>query len=285
MPDTIKDFLKSNWIYIVICIFYFLFAWATFGFSLTALAILLNFYVISLVIAFSPVGEKILRFVSGVRSLETKKEKQYLLPIFEEVYKQAREYYPILHDKVEMCIIDTIVINACAIGTKTVAVTRGAMNSLSAEELKGLIAHELAHIAYGHTKLILLVTIGNGVFTVLTLIFRLIVNFMVAISLSARNGFVSFFTALIRIMLEIGLFMTIYMIQVILSVNSRRNEYKSDKFAYETGYGQNLIDSLYVLYEINISDSSKISDKLRASHPHIAKRIGTLEKLVDEGEK
>jgi len=30
MPDTIKDFLKSNWIYLAVSIFYFLFAWAMF---------------------------------------------------------------------------------------------------------------------------------------------------------------------------------------------------------------------------------------------------------------
>ena len=281
MPETIKNFIVKNYIYLIVSIFYFVFAWRFSGFSLLGLAVLLNFYVLSLVLALSPAGEIVLRAVSGIRPLETKREKEYLLPIFEEVYAQAKEYYPILSEKIEMCIIDTMTINACAIGTKTVAVTKGAINTLSAEELKGIIAHEMGHIARGHTKLILLVTLGNGMFTIFALLYRLFATALEIAGHSTKNEFIAFVVSLFRFIVQVCLLVFIWLIEVALAVNSRANEYEADKFAYETGLGQNLIDSLYVLQDITLTERVRISQKLIESHPHIAKRIGTLEKMVD----
>lgn len=55
----------------------------------------------------------------------------------------------------------------------------------------------------------------------------------------------------------------------------------ADRFAYEIGFGNNLVESLYLLQGMRMSDKSKLVNKLKASHPHIAKRIGTIERLID----
>ena len=49
---------------------------------------------------------------------------------------------------VDLRIKDSKMINLCALGTKTVVINRDAYESLSDEELKGVIAHELGHVFY-----------------------------------------------------------------------------------------------------------------------------------------
>jgi heat shock protein HtpX len=240
-------------------------------------------YVASLTVAFSHIGEEILRFINRVRQLETKREKNYLIPLFEDVYAEARKIYPNLTKDIEICIVDAMYINAFALGRKTVAVTRGAVDSLSEEELSGFISHELGHIANGDTKALLLTTVGNGIFTVFILIMQLIINIMSG--MFARGGIAGFVAGLIKSLFNISLFFFFYIGQFILAINSRKNEYRADEFAYEIGYGDNLVEALYLLQGMCISDNAKIVDRLKASHPHIAKRIGRLETIIDEAEE
>jgi len=282
MPKTIIDFIKTNWIYIYISVIYFIFTWVIFGMSLLAFIVLVNIYVCSIAIALSPVGEIIFRFINNVRRLETKKEKQYLLPIYEEVYREAREHYPTMNEDIELCTIDTMVINGVSIGKRTIAVTKGAINTLSVEEMKGLIAHELGHIALGHTKILLLVTLGNGIFTLFALILRILVYGAEFLSNCFRNIFVSCLMVLTRIITDICVFICFFVIDMILAVNSRANEYKADEFTYTTGYGQNMINFLYIIHDITIVNTPKITEKLKASHPDVPQRIGILEKLIDD---
>ena len=69
--------------------------------------------------------------------------------------------------------------------------------------------------------------------------------------------------------------------KIILSINSRQNELWADKFAFDIGYGAELIDSLYILQKISLPHNLSILDRLRASHPNTAKRIEHLENLLD----
>jgi heat shock protein HtpX len=105
-------------------------------------------YVVSLIVAFSPVAEKIMRLFNNVRPLEMKEEKDFLLPIFNEVLDKAKEQNPeeFADSNIELFIIDSMSVNACAIGKNTIAVTKGAMKTFSADELRGIFAHEIAHI-------------------------------------------------------------------------------------------------------------------------------------------
>ena len=68
--------------------------------------------------------------------------------------------------------------------------------------------------------------------------------------------------------------------KVILSINSRYNEFQADKFAYDSGYGGNLLEALYLFKKISMSSDMSWSDKLKSTHPHITDRIGNLEWLV-----
>ena len=268
-----NNFFKSNWIYILWCAFYFILTWGLLGASIISFEIALGVYTVSMLIAFSPLGEIILRLLEDVRTIDTKKEKEYLIPIFEEVYEQAKQAFPNLKE-IQLYIIDAMYVNACALGRGTVAVTRGAIQTFSDEELKGAIAHEIGHIYRGHTMALLFTVVGNGIFTVIMIAIQIFANMA---NIMFRNGYMRLVTILFNVMVAY----LFYLSQVILSINSRKNEFEADYFAYEIGYGDNLIEGLYILQEIPMNQKMSLKDKLRASHPHLAKRIARLEEIID----
>ena len=56
-----------------------------------AFLLALMVYVFSLAIALSPIGEWILRLQAGGRKIKRQEQLDYLMPIFDEVYKKAKE--------------------------------------------------------------------------------------------------------------------------------------------------------------------------------------------------
>ncbi len=69
---------------------------------------------------------------------------------------------------------------------------------------------------------------------------------------------------------------------VILSANSRNNEYQADEFAHQIGYGGDLIESLYLLQKMSLGEEMALVERMTASHPLLAKRIRRLETLQEQ---
>jgi len=65
--------------------------------------------------------------------------------------------------------------------------------------------------------------------------------------------------------------------QMVMAINSRRNEYRADRFAYELGYGEEMVEALYLLEKINLGENSTVIQKMLRSHPRVTKRIERLE--------
>jgi len=120
-PSLLANFIASNAIYVACSIIYVIIAALLLGGSFKVWLFCILAYSLSLCIALSPIGEAILRFTENIRPLYTKRETEYLLPLFNEVYDNAKIHNPSL--KLEMCVIDHMNINACAIGRHTIAVT------------------------------------------------------------------------------------------------------------------------------------------------------------------
>ena len=278
------NFFKSNWIYLIWCGIYFLFTWLFIGSGSTGVIGFISallIYGISNLIALSPFGEAILRLINDIRTLDTRKEREYLMPIFEEVYSEAKKLDQNLR-QIKLYIIDTMNLNACAIGFTTVAVTQGAIKTLTEDELKGIIAHEIGHIAKGHTIALLLTVIGNGIFTLIMVLSQIVANMITAFMVDLEdNMLMRLMMSVSKNMFNLSYIMLIYLIQAILAINSRKNEFEADYFAYEIGYGENLLESLYILQENSMNRRLSVRDKLLSSHPHIAKRIGRLEAIID----
>lgn len=273
--------IGKNYIYIIWVVIYFSFAWYMLGADKDSFFLVLFIYGISITIALSPVGEMLLRFIEKVRPVSTREEKEYLLPIFEEVYENAKQKDTRLSNNIKLYIIDNMYVNAFAIGRNTIAVTIGAINTFSQDELKGVLAHEFGHISNGDTKALLLSTIGNGIFSILVVLLRIVMLIMEVIFSLIKIPFLDVFAIFARFIFDIGVIAFSYLSQVLLSSNSRQNELWADRFAFEIGFGEELVSSLYILQKISLPSNISLLDRLKASHPNTAKRIAQLERLLD----
>lgn len=280
-------FLKSNVLYIIWFLLYFAFAWIILGQDWRSFYIASAVYGVSITLALSPIGEVVLRLLENCRKPATAKEKEYLIPLFEEVYQDAKEFNPSLNNGIKIYIMDAMYVNAFAIGRKTIAVTKGALETFNREELKGILAHELGHMTHGHTKALLLTLVGNLFFSLIIWVLRFILSFVefladVTASYNVIGYLFLFIGFLVRIIFEAFVFLFVNLGQLLLAINSRTNELIADKFAFQIEYGKQLIDALYLIQKISINRKLKLSEQLRASHPHTAFRIEALEKLEDK---
>lgn len=273
-------FWKNNPIYFVCSLFYYVISSLLLGGTAKSFLIVLTVYSVSLIIGFSHLGEKLLRLLNRVRPLETKRETEYLQPLFDEVYERAKKKYKRLR-KIEICVIDNMTVNAMALGRRTIAVTKGAMQTFTEDELKAVIGHEIAHLIHGDTMATIYAIVGNGILSVFVLIARLFLLLLDWVQ-SAFTGKRSIFSALmliIHLFFEFSIWILNFGLQVILSVNSRKNEFKADLFSYSIGYDTDMIEALYLLEKISLGDNSSIIQKMIASHPRITLRINHLEQL------
>jgi len=284
-------FIGSNIAYILWFIIYFLFAWliamAIIDNAVSSFLITLLIYGLSVTIALSPIGEFLLVASHGCREPATEHERNYLMPLFEEVYEQAKNEIPQLNRNIKLYVMDGLYVNAFAIGRKTIAVTRGAIETFTPEELKGVLAHEFGHMRYGHTKALLLSFIGNAVFSVIMWIWNLILSIIETISGAfAHMNVVAFVIRVMafafRVTYSAMIFIFVYLGEIILSLNSRSNEFQADKFAFSIGYGRELTSGLYLLQKINMGTKLSLAEQMKATHPHLADRIDYLEKLEME---
>lgn len=282
--ENILDFIKSNILYIIWSIVNFIISFLILGANGYSFLICLVLYTVSLTVALSPLGEWILRLINGARKLYTRREKDYLIPLFEEIYENIKQEYPNL-PHMEICIMDSLTVNACAMGRHTIAVTRGAVETFTEDELKGVLLHEIGHIVHGDTKATLLNLIGNGLFSIGVVIIKLallILDLLLLPLFNETKGITVLVTSFIRFIFNILLFAFTLTGNIILSINSRSNEYSADYFAYKMAYGEELISALYLLQKMSLEENMKLVQRMQASHPHIAKRIGRLEHLEDK---
>lgn len=273
-------FWKNNPIYLACSIFYYVISSLLLGGTAKSFLIVFMVYGVSLIIGFSRLGEKILRLLNRVRPLETKRETEYLQPLFDEVYERAKEKYKALR-KIEICVIDNMTVNAIALGRRTIAVTKGAMQTFTEDELKAVIGHEIAHLVHGDTMASIYAIIGNGILSVFVLIARLFLLLLdwVQSAFTGKRSIFSVLMLMFRLYFEFCIWFLNFGLQVILAVNSRKNEFKADLFSYSIGYDTDMIEALYLLEKISLGDNSSIIQKMIANHPRITLRIKHLEEF------
>lgn len=279
-------FFKSNWAYLIWFCFYFLFAsYIVSAFTdniWIALLITALIYGACIGLALSPAGEFILRLMEGANPIQTQEDRDYLLPIFEEVYEEAKNFSPNINNDIELYVTDSMSVNAFAAGRKTIAVTRGAIHSFNRDELKGILAHEFGHMANGDTKALLITLVGNGFFSAIIFVLRIIMSIIQAITaiLGKNNVIILFyavFAFIARTVIDAFIFALIFIGDVILALNSRHSEYLADEYAHLIGYGADLKNALYLISKISIPRKATLTERLKASHPYTRARIERLE--------
>jgi len=279
-------FLRSNWAYILWFAVHYFLAVAVLSIGMnTARAYLWATiaYGVSMAIALSPVGEFILRILQGANDIQTEQDRNYLMPLFEEVYQDALEQTPSLHKNIRLYISEDKIPNGYAMGRKTIVLTRGAIDCFSRGELKGILAHEFGHMANGDTKASLMTIIGNSIFSLFILACKImmwIMNFF--FSLASRQVFiVNIIHFIVRLLFDYSVLAFLFMGNLMLSLNSRYSEYLADDYAFQVGYGEELKRSMYLLNKMNMGGRRSLREWLMASHPHMPARIKRLERKLE----
>jgi len=282
-----KNFVRSNMAFIVWLVLCMSFYFLLFHGAMNVFLVIVIVHLISLTIAFSPLGEWAMRLIDGVRKIEIYGEVSYIYPLFTEVYYEAAKHNPKLSQKIEVFIKDEAAINAYTYGSNTIIITRGALESLGEDQMKGLIAHEFGHLANGDTRIKLALTIGGGFFSIFYVVLNGIIrllNFFIRVFyfktlLSLYNLLFVYPLRFIRFVLvkTIWLFQTAS--ALLIGLGSRNNQYRADEFACTAGYKEHLLSSLYALHEMNIIGSASLMEHLKSGSPHIASRIARLERM------
>lgn len=251
-----------------------------------ALLIGIVLYFVSLLIALSPVGEWILRLQTGCKKIQNDEQRNFIEPIFREVYDKARAQDPSISDKVKIYMNHDEAPNAFATGRKTICVTEGMLN-MPVEQIKATLGHEFGHLAHKDTDLILVVAVGNLIVSAFILLFRLaidLVHLLFVFSSVFVGGSEGVFGALISTVYHlamtavvVGLTWIWTKIGVLLVMkSSRANEYEADEFSFRLGYGNELCA---LLNSFSGTNANGLFANLVSSHPDKDDRIARLQEL------
>jgi len=234
-------------------------------------------YFIIINIALSDFIEKLMRIIEDCRRVATNTEKERLLLLFNEVYEETQKASNHISKDIELYIVDEMSINAFALGRNTIAITRGLMQTMNDNELKGILAHEFGHMANGDTQVNMLIMIGTTIYLWGFLVIRVIFKRLEAMSSDATGSIMTF----IRKLIEISMQCLLFIAAAIIGSNGRKKEYSADLFACRLGYSQELLSALYKLYDMQVSDKQNLIEQIKVTHPKIAYRIEQLEKQID----
>ena len=231
-------------------------------------------------------------------------------------HEAAREEAPVLHNVVEemalaagvpaprVMIVETEAMNAFATGTRpdkaAVAVTRGLLNALSRDELQGVVAHEMGHVANND---VLYMTAVGVLVGLVVLVSDLALRSIQVMSWSGRGsrrkseGGGGLVVIAIVVLLLIGLISPI-MARVVQMAVSRQREFMADATSVKlTRNPHGLIGALRKLdnAQVRWDDASKAvqhlfivnpfkkfgasASALMATHPSIEQRIDRLRAL------
>lgn len=267
-------------------------------FYLITAAIIALVYFMAICISLSPIGEWILRKKLHCRVIEDEYILERIYPIFQEVYTAAREKSPAISDNVKVFIQQSDDENAFAVGRRSVCITTGLLHC-SDNEIKGILGHEFGHLAHKDTDMNLVVNIANWMTNIIFL-FAWLVIYVLKFSMKIITFLMSLFSdglssliKLYEIFISAITFLAIYLFQklwliignLLLLAKSRGAEYKADKFSYELGYGDGLLEFFYKLPDAIKGNKNPFRRFIAAlatvgaTHPRTWKRIEAIQKL------
>ena len=232
-------------------------------------------------------------------------EEKRLLPAMEELLRKAGT-----ERKVKVRIDETRELNACATGHHTIAVTKGLLDGLTPDELRGVLAHELGHLLSGDTMAASALATAGLLPQAMFRVYRLgavVVRaaFITTGSVQTARGVmrvsrINVLTgAIVLLILGYGLYrihllnavIPVIVFVVVFSVLNRMfsffqrllarlAEYRQDAFAYRLGYGEGLRSALEKLAASSEPVVNRYYIMMHGTHPVIYNRIRRLDKLL-----
>lgn len=247
-----------------------------------SLTIGLILYIISVLIAFSRLGDRIFCLMAGARKMTRADMKVRMRPLLETVYKKAMKKTPELSNQLRLKVSYSPAPNAYAVGRRTICVTEGLFR-LPDDVIQGILAHEVAHLACKHTHIQLLIGGGNFVMTVFILIMKLFYTFIGIFTIGSaytelkRNGLTGVLSLLPGLLIAGAIWLWTKFCIMFLMWSSRENEYVADAYVFELGYGLELAKAIDA---IGTSRSQGSFFKiLYSTHPNAHDRIGRLQQM------
>ena len=156
------------------------------------------------------------------------------------------------------------------------------LKDMENKEIESCLSHELGHWSKWHSLILLFITFTNF----------FIIFYLLQFFINETAIFVSFGFEQKSVFIGLYLFFIIYspfsfFINILQNSIVRRLEYQADKYAYDLGYGDNLIKALAKLSESNKSglDADPLYSLVNNSHPILIERIRAINKYKDEDKK
>ena len=212
----------------------------------------------------------------GAREMKRVDMKNRMLPLLDAVYRGAKRKTPGLADNVVLKVMYTPELNAYALGRRTVCVTEGLFR-LPDDEIKGILAHELGHLACRHTEIQLLIGGGNFIVTLLILMLKIISVIIATFSLYSGYQNCSWVPVIVGLLLAATIWLWTRFCMLFLMWSMRENEYVADRYAAELGYGYELAKGLDAIGTSQPQDS--FLKALYSTHPNAHDRIGRLQQM------
>jgi heat shock protein HtpX len=238
------------------------------------------------------VGDKMVLSMAGAKLIEQQDAPQ-LYNVVEEISIAAGVPMP------KVMVLETEALNAFAtgnrIGNGTIAVTRGLIDTLSRDELQGVVAHEMAHLANLDTRYMVVVGVTVGLIALVCDMALRTLNWGSTRS-SDRKG--SSGGGLLIVVLLVVAVLAPFAAKAVQMAVSRQREYLADATSVQFTRNPNgLISALGKLAEkaapfpgvsratqhlfiVNpVQTFTAKSSALLATHPDIADRIARLRNL------
>lgn len=226
-------------------------------------------------LAFTPAGEAYFRKANRLRP-PLPHEEQVLKPAFERVAARCG-----LKMRPDIFVQRSRYPNALAVGTRTVAVTEGLLYGAAPEELEAVLAHEVAHLLNGDTRVRLVAFSANFVGSVALWLLTAIMGFLgvTSIIFGEWNREVSGAGWLILLFawtIKLCVWVLTKMLELSYLAVNRREEFAADEYAARHGFRDGLVSFLSRLPE---EPPEGMMAALYATHPSSEARISRLMRL------
>ena len=241
---------------------------------------LIMIYILTVIVSLSPIGEWALCMMVGAEDIKRKDIKIHIIPLVEVVLDSAKKNSLYCPDSVNIKIIHDQTPNAFALGRKTIAITDGLLR-LPDEAVMAVLAHEIGHLAYGHTVIQLLIGGGNVFITFFLLVLKISCWIFAAImgifSFASRSWIMGIMTAIFSAISYGAIWFWVKFCKIFLMWSMRQNEFVADEYAMKLGFGYELAYSLdHELYSI---PRNGFLNALFDPHPSSDDRIAALQNL------
>ncbi len=159
---------------------------------------------------------------------------------------------------------------------------RGLVERLSADEICGVVAHEIGHAKHGD---IIWNLIASSTLAIIgSFAFWIQLKYALAHQIPDQNAMIPFSTAML---LFFSMFLFVPISLAIRCLQSRLSEYSADRTAVESGNGKNLISALKTSARMDFEDLTPhpLLTALYEMHPPLYRRIEKIQVLEQKREK